>query len=83
MYHQQVRFQSLFFLDDLDDFFFGTLAPDFLASESPIAIACLRLFNFLPDFAIIDAPFIIQIGHLQLVKTKNEEDFYMLAANLA
>ena len=30
-------------------FFRGTLAPDFLASDNPIAIACFRLFTFLPD----------------------------------
>jgi hypothetical protein len=30
-------------------FFFGTFAPFFRASESPIAIACLRLFT-LPPF---------------------------------
>jgi len=29
-------------------FFFGTLAPFFRASESPIAIACLRLFTAPP-----------------------------------
>jgi hypothetical protein len=28
--------------------FFGTLAPDLRASDSPIAIACLRLLTFLP-----------------------------------
>ena len=31
------------------DFFAGTLAPDFLASESPIATACFRLVTLLPD----------------------------------
>jgi len=30
-------------------FFFGTFAPSFLASESPIAIACFLLFTFFPD----------------------------------
>src|SRR5438477_3024338 len=30
-------------------FFFGTLAPFFLASESPIAMACLRVFTRPPD----------------------------------
>jgi hypothetical protein len=30
------------------DFFGGTFAPSFLASEMPIAIACLRLVTFLP-----------------------------------
>jgi hypothetical protein len=27
----------------------GTFAPDFLASDSPIAIACFRLVTFLPE----------------------------------
>jgi len=31
------------------DFFAGTLAPDFLASESPIATACFRLVTLRPD----------------------------------
>ena len=34
---------------ELDDFFFGTLAPDFLASDSPIAMACFGLVTFRPD----------------------------------
>jgi hypothetical protein len=29
--------------------FRGTFAPDFLASDSPIAIACFRLVTFLPE----------------------------------
>ena len=29
--------------------FFGTLAPDRRASESPMAIACFRLLTFLPE----------------------------------
>jgi hypothetical protein len=33
------------FARELDDFFFGTLAPFFRASDSPIAMACLRLFT--------------------------------------
>jgi hypothetical protein len=40
-----------FFADDFfrdDDFFRGTLAPFSRASESPIAIACLRLFTVPP-----------------------------------
>ena len=36
-----------FFLDE--DFLGGTLAPARRASDSPMAIACLRLFTFLPD----------------------------------
>ena len=41
------------------DFFFGTLAPFFRASESPIAIACSRLFTFppWPDFPRLRVPF--------------------------
>lgn len=34
----------------------GTFAPDFRASERPIAIACLRLFTFLPDFPDLSFP---------------------------
>ncbi len=33
----------------LDAAFLGALAPSFLASERPIAIACLRLVTFLPE----------------------------------
>ena len=36
-----------FFLEE--DFFFGTLPPAFLASDSPIAIACFLLVTFLPE----------------------------------
>jgi len=38
------------FLREPDDFLrLGTLAPSSRASDKPIAIACLRLFTFLPD----------------------------------
>src|SRR5438552_5871471 len=39
-------------------FFFGTLAPFFLASESPIAMACLRVFTRppLPPFPLFNVP---------------------------
>jgi hypothetical protein len=42
-----------------DDFFFGTLAPFFRASDRPIAIACLRLFTLppWPDFPRLNVPF--------------------------
>ena len=42
-----------------DDFFLGTLAPFFRASESPIAIACLRLFTDppWPDLPRLRVPF--------------------------
>jgi len=40
-------------------FFLGTFAPFFRASESPIAIACFRLFTFppLPPFPDLKDPF--------------------------
>src|SRR6476659_9093335 len=38
--------------------FRGTLAPFFLASESPIAIACLRLFTVLPLLPDLSVPFL-------------------------
>jgi hypothetical protein len=41
-----VFFEEDFF--ELDFFFAGTLAPSLRASESPIAMACLRLFTFFP-----------------------------------
>jgi hypothetical protein len=36
--------------------FFGTFAPAALASERPIAIACLRLLTFLPDRPLLNVP---------------------------
>jgi hypothetical protein len=36
--------------------FFGTLAPAALASERPIAIACLRLFTFRPERPLFKVP---------------------------
>jgi hypothetical protein len=41
------------------DFFLGTFAPFFRASESPIAIACFRLCTFppLPPFPDLKDPF--------------------------
>ncbi len=38
-------FGALFFLAAA---FFGTLAPSFLASDKPMAIACLRWVTYLP-----------------------------------
>jgi hypothetical protein len=49
------------FLDDealFDDFFAGTFAPARRAWESPIAIACLRLVTFLPNFPLRRLPFL-------------------------
>jgi hypothetical protein len=36
----------------------GTLAPFFRASESPIAIACLRLVTFFPLLPLLSVPFL-------------------------
>ena len=38
------------------DFLFGTFAPSFRASESPIAIACLRLVTFFPLRPLFSVP---------------------------
>ena len=37
-------------------FFFGTFAPARRASDNPIAIACLRLFTFLPEPPLRSVP---------------------------
>ena len=42
----------------LDDFFFGTFLPLRRASESPMAIACLRLFTFFPLRPLLSVPFL-------------------------
>src|SRR5579864_3077142 len=34
----------------------GTFAPDLRASDKPMAMACLRLFTFLPDFPDLSSP---------------------------
>jgi hypothetical protein len=50
------------FLDDFfdadffDDFFAGTLPPSRRASESPMAMACLRLVTFLPERPLLSFP---------------------------
>jgi hypothetical protein len=38
------------------DAFFGTFLPLALASDSPIAIACLRLVTFLPERPLFNVP---------------------------
>src|SRR5947209_14230849 len=37
-------------------FFFGTLAPFFLALDSPMAIACFGFFTFLPALPLLSLP---------------------------
>jgi hypothetical protein len=52
-------FFLLLFLEELffaADFFFGTFAPDFRASESPMAIACFRLVTFFPLRPLFSVP---------------------------
>ncbi len=36
--------------------FFGTFAPAWRASESPMAMACLRLFTVLPELPLFNVP---------------------------
>lgn len=43
---------------DLLDLRFGTFLPFRRASESPMAIACLRLLTFLPLFPLLSVPFL-------------------------
>jgi hypothetical protein len=59
----ELRFFEDFFEEDfLDEAFFddflrdGTLPPSRRASESPIAIACLRLFTFFPELPLFSVP---------------------------
>ena len=40
------------------DLFFGTRIPFLRASERPMAIACLRLFTFLPLVPLFSVPFL-------------------------
>jgi hypothetical protein len=47
------RFLVVFFLAL---FFFGTFAPLALASDKPIAIACLRLLTFRPERPLLSVP---------------------------
>jgi hypothetical protein len=44
------------FFDAFFDAFFGTFLPLALASDSPIAIACLRLLTFLPERPLFSVP---------------------------
>src|SRR6476660_4515573 len=56
--HRSIR-HYLLFLEDFfpeDDFFLGTFAPSFRASERPIAIACFLLVTFFPDRPLFSVP---------------------------
>jgi hypothetical protein len=48
--------EDFFEPDDLLDFFAGTFLPFWRASESPIAMACLRLVTFLPLPPLLSVP---------------------------
>src|SRR3954447_1857065 len=50
----ELDFFALDFFED--DFFAGTLPPSRRASDNPIAIACLRLFTFLPEPPLFSVP---------------------------
>jgi hypothetical protein len=49
-------FDAAFLAPFFPAFFLGTFAPARLASESPMAIACLRLFTFLPLRPLLRVP---------------------------
>jgi hypothetical protein len=51
-YRFTFRFFAVFFFAD----FFGTFAPSRLASDSPIAIACLRLRTLRPERPLFSVP---------------------------
>jgi hypothetical protein len=58
-----LEFRPLDFLPPLDFFaprLRGTLAPFSLASDSPIAIACLRLVTFFPLRPLRNVPFFLR-----------------------
>jgi hypothetical protein len=51
-FFEVLRFVEAFFFDA----FFGTFLPSALASDNPIAIACLRLFTFRPERPLFNVP---------------------------
>jgi hypothetical protein len=52
----RLDFLDDFFDDFLLPFFGGTFFPSRLASDNPIAIACLRLLTFRPDRPLFKVP---------------------------
>ena len=56
--HYRFDFFAVFFFDVFRffDAFFGTFLPLALASDRPIAIACLRLVTFLPERPLRSVP---------------------------
>jgi hypothetical protein len=57
-HHLRFAFFAVFFFEALRFFeaFFGTFLPLALASDNPIAIACLRLLTFLPERPLFSVP---------------------------
>ena len=51
-----LRFPCRFFAAFFFDAFFGTFAPAALASDRPIAMACLRLLTLRPDRPLFSVP---------------------------
>jgi hypothetical protein len=51
-----VFFLEVFFLEVFFDAFFGTFLPSALASDSPIAMACLRLVTLRPERPLFKVP---------------------------
>jgi hypothetical protein len=49
-------FFAFFFAAFFFEAFFGTFAPSALASESPIAMACLRLVTLRPERPLLKVP---------------------------
>jgi hypothetical protein len=49
-------FRFLGVLRFLPAVFFGTFCPAALASDRPMAIACFRLFTFLPERPLFNVP---------------------------
>jgi hypothetical protein len=60
--------REVFFADFFADFFAGTFAPFFLASDRPIAIACLRLVTFRPERPEVSDPFFLLLIALATVR---------------
>src|SRR5438128_2379190 len=53
---EELFLEAAFLGADFFEAFFGTLAPFFLASESPIAIACFGLVTFFLLFPLLSLP---------------------------
>jgi hypothetical protein len=79
---QQYKFSGkkidVFFDADLEEFFLGTSAPFSLASESPIAIACLGFVTFLLLFPLLSFPSCISCIALSTFPSATLEYFAIL-----